>query len=123
MKILLVDDDPDIRRIGMLSLEKVGGFGVAVAVSGAEALHKVRDERPDLILLDMMMPDMDGMATLGALRAEPESAAVPVIFMTAKVQGGEVERYLRAGAAGVIEKPFDPLALPAQIKRILAALS
>jgi two-component system OmpR family response regulator len=119
MKILLVDDDPDIRRIGSLSLEKVGGFAVVLAASGAEALSKCEHEALDLILLDMMMPDMDGMATLSALRARPAAAAVPVIFMTAKVQGGETDRYLRAGAVGVIEKPFDPLALPGQIKRIL----
>ena len=120
MKILLVDDDPDIGRIGTLSLERVGGFQVLLASSGAEALRKGQSERPDLILLDMMMPDMDGMATLSALRAQAETAAIPVIFMTAKVQGGEVERYLRAGARGVIEKPFDPLGLPAEVQRILA---
>jgi CheY-like chemotaxis protein len=119
MKILLVDDDPDIRRIGALSLEKVGGFSATLVASGAEALQSCERERFDLILLDMMMPDMDGMASLHALRAQPAAAGVPVIFMTAKVQGGEVDRYLRAGAVGVIEKPFDPLALPNQIKRIL----
>jgi two-component system OmpR family response regulator len=120
MKILLVDDDPDIRRIGTLSLEKVGRFAVVLAASGAEALSKLEHERFDLILLDMMMPDMDGMATLGALRARPAERGVPVIFMTAKVQGGEIDRYLRAGALGVIEKPFDPLALPSDVRRILA---
>jgi CheY-like chemotaxis protein len=119
MKILLVDDDPDIRRIGTLSLEKVGGFQVQVAESGAEALERCRQQLPDAILLDMMMPAMDGMATLSALRAQPTTAAIPVIFMTAKVQGGEVERYLRAGALGVIQKPFDPLGLPLEIQRIL----
>jgi two-component system OmpR family response regulator len=120
MKILLVDDDPDIRRIGALSLEKVGGFAVVLAASGAEALGKLEQEHFDLILLDMMMPDMDGIATLTAERARPAERVVPVIFMTAKVQGGEVDRYLRAGALGVIEKPFDPLALPGEVRRILA---
>lgn len=119
MKILLVDDDSDIRRIGALSLEKVGGFGVVLAASGAEAVSKCERERFDLILLDMMMPDMDGMATLGALRAQPATAGVPVIFMTAKVQGDQADRYLRAGAVGVIGKPFDPLTLPAEIRRVL----
>lgn len=119
MKILLVDDDPDIRRIGALSLEKVGGFSATLVASGAEALSACERERFDLILLDMMMPDMDGLASLAALRALPAAAGVPVIFMTAKVRGGEVDRYLRAGAVGVIEKPFDPLALPGQITGIL----
>jgi len=119
MKVLLVDDQEDIRKIGRLSLESVGKLQTLVAASAAEALQLARSERPDLILMDVMMPGMDGLAALAELRRIPELSAIPVMFMTAKVQGSEVERYLRAGAVGVINKPFDPMTLPSEIRRIL----
>ncbi len=120
MKILLIDDEPDIRKIGRLSLEAVGKFEVVLAAGAAEGLALARTERPDAILLDMMMPGMDGLAALGELRAAPDLATVPVIFMTARVQRHEVERYLGLGAAGVIQKPFDPMTLPDEVRRLLA---
>lgn len=118
-KVMLVDDEDDIRTIGNLSLSRVGGWQTVLAASGAEALSKAAAEQPDLILLDVMMPGMDGPTTLGQLRAQEATAKTPVIFMTAKVQKQEVARYLELGAVGVIGKPFDPMTLPAEIKRLL----
>ena len=118
-KVLLVDDEDDIRTIGKVSLSKVGGWTTVLASSGADALVKADAERPDLILLDVMMPGMDGPTTLGRLRAQASTATTPVIFMTAKIQKQEVARYLELGAVGVIGKPFNPLTLPADIKKLL----
>ena len=120
-KVLLVDDEPDIRKIAEMSLKMVGRFEVVVASSGIEALGTAEKELPDVVLLDVMMPGMDGPTTLGRLRDQAATAKVPVIFMTAKAQKHEVERYLALGAAGVITKPFDPMTLSAEIRRILAA--
>ncbi|MFT3765006.1 MAG: response regulator [Minicystis sp.] len=106
-RVLVVDDEPHLRRIGELCLRSIGQMTVSLAASGAEAVEVAATERPDVILLDVMMPGMDGPTTLGELRARPETADIPVIFMTAKVQKHEVERYLRLGAAGVIGKPFE----------------
>jgi CheY-like chemotaxis protein len=118
-KVLLVDDEDDIRTIGNLSLSRVGGWQTVLASSGAEAVTKAAAEQPDLILLDVMMPGMDGPTTFGRLRADPATAATPVIFMTAKVQKQEVARYLELGAVGVIAKPFDPMTLPGEIRRLV----
>jgi CheY-like chemotaxis protein len=118
-KVLLVDDEDDIRTIGQVSLSRVGGWQTVLASSGADALTKAAAERPDLILLDVMMPGMDGPTTLARLRAQEATAATPVIFMTAKIQKQEVARYLELGAVGVIGKPFNPLTLPADIKKLL----
>ena len=117
--VLLVDDESDIRSIVELSLTAVGDWTVVTAVSGPEALEQLEREVPDLILLDVMMPGMDGMTTLGKIRARGDCASVPVIFMTAKVQKHEVERYLQLGAVGVLPKPFDPMRLPEDIDRTL----
>nr|WP_136924994.1 response regulator [Polyangium aurulentum] len=122
-KVLLVDDEPNIRKIGELSLKKVGKWAVVLASSGSEGIELAAQERPDLILLDVMMPGLDGPATLAELKSRAETADIPVIFMTAKVQKQEVERYLAAGAVGVIPKPFDPMSLPSQIREIIAALA
>ena len=119
-KVLLVDDEPHIRRIGELSLKGVGKWIAVLAPSGTDALAIAEREQPDLILLDVMMPGMDGPATLQQLRATESTAKIPVIFMTAKVQKHEVDKYLAAGAIGVIPKPFDPMALPSLILQILS---
>jgi len=119
MKVLIVDDEADIRRIGELSLQSVGGWQVLLAESGAEGIDTARAHRPDLILMDMMMPEMDGLTTLKQLRKVPELESTPVVFMTAKVQREEISRYLEAGAVGVVHKPFDPMMLPDEIRRIL----
>lgn len=120
--VLCVDDDPDILEVAQISLELVGGLTVTGVDSGTRCLAEVATIRPDLILLDVMMPGMDGPATLTALKAVPGVAGIPVIFMTARVQESEVEQYLAMGAAAVIPKPFDPMALADQIKAIWAGL-
>ena len=121
-KVLLVDDDADIRRIGQLSLQAVGKWKVVLAGSGAEALEAAEREQPDLVLLDVMMPGMDGPTTLAKLRESPATAKIPVFFLTAKVQRNEVERFLELGAQGVIRKPFDPMLLPEEIAQLVASL-
>jgi CheY-like chemotaxis protein len=120
-KVMMVDDEPDIRTIGELSLSAVGKWEVVLAGSGAEAVLLARHELPDLILLDMLMPGMDGIATLSRLKEQAETATIPVIFMTAHVQQHEVERCMSLGAAGVIAKPFDPMTLPQEILRHFGA--
>jgi DNA-binding response OmpR family regulator len=119
MKVLIIDDDADIRKIAGLSLSRLGGMDVIEASGGAEGLRKAQDERPDVILLDMMMPTMDGSETLAALRAQPGTATTPVIFLTAKAVHVEVERMRALGAAGVLIKPFDPRTLPADVRALL----
>jgi len=118
--ILLVDDEPDIRTIAEMSLSQVGGWTTHIASSGAEAIELATTHVPDVILLDVMMPEMDGVATFQALAARDETRNIPVIFMTAKVQSHEKERYVGQGAAGVIPKPFDPMRLPTDIRNILS---
>jgi two-component system, OmpR family, response regulator len=116
--ILYVEDDPDIREVVTMALEVVGGFQVSVASSGRDALVAVEGSIPDLILLDVMMPDMDGPTTLAHLRERPELAAVPVVFITAKVQTTEIEYFKSLGAVDVIAKPFDPVMLASQVQAI-----
>ena len=118
--VLLVDDDDDIRTIGMISLEQVGGLQVTSADGGHAGIAAARRDRPDVILLDMMMPDLDGMGTLQLLLADPETNGIPVIFMTAKVQAHDITDYLDAGASGVIAKPFDPMVLADEVRAIVA---
>ena len=110
-RILYVDDEPDIRAIAKVALEVVGEFEVVFCASGREALDQAPGFAPDLILLDVMMPEMDGPSTLAALRRLPVTATTPFIFMTAKVQKREIAHYLALGAVGVIHKPFDPMTL------------
>jgi two-component system, OmpR family, response regulator len=119
-KVLLVDDDPNIRKLAKMSLERVGQWQVVVASSGAEALDIVSTVQPDLVLLDVMMPGLDGRTTLTELKNRPATAHLPVILMTAKVQINEHEEYLNLGAAGIIIKPFDPMSLPKEITDLLA---
>jgi CheY-like chemotaxis protein len=117
-KILYVEDEPDIQTIAELALVTLGGFQLKSCASGGEALEAVGAFAPDLILLDVMMPGMDGIATLGALRANPATAKVPVVFMTARSQPAEIARYRSLGALDVITKPFDPLVLADQVRSI-----
>jgi len=121
-KVLLVDDEPDIRRIGQISLEHVGRWTVVQAQSGLQALSLAAHEQPDVILLDVMMPELDGPGTFARLREDPATAGIPVIFMTAKAQPHEVAAYRALGAAGVIAKPFDPMTLPGEVRSIVEAL-
>lgn len=117
-RILYVEDEPDIQTVAKLALEMVGGFTLETCSSGQEALDKAAAFAPQLLLLDVMMPGMDGPATLARLRALPATANVPAIFMTAKVQPGEVEQYRRLGAIDVIPKPFDPMTLSETIRNV-----
>lgn len=119
-RILYVEDAPDIRIVAQMALQAVGGFTVISCASGQEALSAAPDARADLLLLDVMMPGMDGPSTLKALRELPATAHTPVIFMTAKVQAAEVALYKALGALEVIPKPFDPMELSAQIRRVWA---
>ncbi len=116
----MVEDEPDIQTIAKLALEALGGFIIRVCGSGKDALEIAPAFAPDLILLDVMMPEMDGPTTLRALRALPAVAYTPVIFLTAKVQSHEVAQYRALGAAGVIPKPFDPMTLADSIRKIWA---
>lgn len=117
-RILCVEDEPDIQAVARMALELVGGFEVRVCSSGDEALRDLQVWQPDMVLLDVMMPGMDGPSTLKALRALPGLAGLPVAFMTAKVQPGEVAQYKALGALDVIAKPFDPMTLPGQVRTI-----
>ncbi len=114
-KIMLVEDDPDIQLITRLSLEVGGGYDVHVCNSGADAVQSVRAYAPDLVLLDMMMPGMDGLATMDAMRKLPGIAATPVVFFTANTQDQVRQDLLRRGALGVIVKPIEPNTLVEQI--------
>ncbi len=120
-RILCVEDEPDIQAVARVALELLGGFQVHLCANGQEALATVPAFVPDLILLDVMMPGMDGPTTLARLRADPASAGIPVIFLTAKVQPEEVRHYQGLGALDVIAKPFDPMTLAAQVRRIWSA--
>lgn len=116
-KILYVEDDPDIRMVAEMALEDE--FEIYECESGKIALETAAGIIPDLLLLDVMMPEMDGPTTLGKLRELEGYANIPVIFMTAKVQSQEVESYLALGAVGIISKPFDPMALGEKIRELL----
>lgn len=117
-RVVHVEDDPDIREIALIALEMVGGLEVVQFASGREALDGAVAARPDLFLLDVMMPGMNGEETLRALRQMPEFETTPVIFMTAKAQQSDVRKFLDAGALEVIVKPFDPMQLATQILAI-----
>jgi CheY-like chemotaxis protein len=117
-RILYVEDEPDIQAVARMALEMVGGFEVKVCSSGEEAVREAEDFAPDMILLDVMMPGMDGPSTLEALRQKPSLVDTPVAFMTAKVQPSEVAHYKSLGAREVIAKPFDPMTLASQVRTI-----
>jgi two-component system, OmpR family, response regulator len=113
--VLCVDDDKVILTLFERLLTN-NGYAVVTAESGDQALEVIQQTRPDLILLDVMMPGMDGPATLAALRELPATAATPIIFMTAKIQPHEMDHYRALGSAGVIAKPFDPTTLPQKVR-------
>lgn len=117
-KIMLVEDDPDIQLITRLSLEVGGGYEVLVCASGADAVQSAAAYLPDMVLLDVMMPGMDGLATMDALRELPALAATPMVFFTANTQDQVRQDLLRRGALGVIVKPIEPNALVEQIRTL-----
>ena len=114
-RILHVDDEPDIREIVDVSLSLNPDFQVRACASGTDALAAAAEWSPELILLDVMMPKMDGPATLAQLRKDPRTAEIPVLFMTARAQKREVEQFIALGAQGVISKPFDPMTLASEV--------
>ncbi len=122
-RILYVEDEQDIRQIAQLALEAVGGFTLEICASGPAAIASAPGFGPDLVLLDVMMPGMDGLTTFAELRKIPGMEAVPVIFMTAKVLPQEVARYREMGAADVIAKPFDPMTLSDTVNAIWSKIN
>ena len=117
--ILVIDDEDDIREVAQVSLEMMGNWDVLTACSGREGLAKAETEQPDAILLDVMMPDMDGPTTFQQLQETPAIRHIPVILMTAKVQASDQRRFANLGVKGVIAKPFDPLTLADRVAETL----
>lgn len=118
-RILIIDDEDDIRQVAALSLETVAGWDVIVANSGAQGLLRAAEHLPDAILLDVMMPGMDGPTTFRELRKNPVTAKIPVLLLTAKVQGADQRRFADLGVEAVLLKPFDPLTLATQMEKVL----
>jgi two-component system, OmpR family, response regulator len=119
MKILIIDDENDIRRIARLALSKVGKMDVIEASNGMEGVQKAELELPDVILLDVMMPSLDGPTTLEILHKNNNTSHIPVIFLTAKAMPSELARLKTLGVKGVLTKPFDPMTLATQIRSLL----
>jgi two-component system, OmpR family, response regulator len=117
-RITYVEDEPHIREIVQLALEELGGFTLQVCESGAEALDTAPIFHPDLVLLDVMMPGMNGIQTFRSLKELPQISSTPIIFVTAKAQKHEIQQYMLLGAADVIRKPFNPITLPDEINTI-----
>ncbi|MEH1838754.1 MAG: response regulator [Nostoc sp.] len=117
--VLIVDDEEDVRAIAQMGLEMTGGWNVLIASCGQEALIMAETNQPDVILLDMMMPDMDGRATLQQLKACPRTQHIPVILVTAKVQESDRGNFTELDVAAVFAKPFRPLKLADQINGVL----
>jgi CheY-like chemotaxis protein len=118
-KVLIIDDEDDIREVAALSLESIAGWDVVMASSGAQGLARAIEHQPDAILLDVMMPGMDGPSTFRELRANPSTAKIPVLLLTAKVQSSDQRRFADLGVEAVLFKPFDPLTLSDQIADVL----
>lgn len=118
-RILYIDDEDDIREVAQMSLELDPGFEVRGCASGPDGIAEAAAWRPDLILLDVMMPGMDGPTTFARLRENPETASIPVVFITARTQSHEVEGFRELGARGVLPKPFDPMTLADQVRGLL----
>lgn len=117
-KIMYIEDEPDITAIAKIALEDMGGFTLNCCSSGYEAVRQAPGFKPDLFLIDVMMPEMDGISTLKELRKIPEFSSTPIIFMTAKAQTTEIKEYIEVGALSVITKPFDPMKLAETIQTI-----
>ncbi|MEB3180567.1 MAG: response regulator [Nostocaceae cyanobacterium] len=119
-RILIIDDEKDIRQATQICLEVSGDWEVLTAASGTEGLVKAATEHPDAILLDVMMPDMDGLTTLSNLQANPTTQHIPVILLTAKAQAAEQRQFMQLGVAAVITKPYDPFTLSDQVVQAIA---
>ena len=119
MRILFIDDDPGIQAVAGLALERVGGFQVRICGSGKEALNAAPEFMPDIVLLDVTMPEMDGIETLQKLRKIPQTSDIPIVFLTANTQPDDITRYKELGAINVIAKPFDPMKLSETVSTLL----
>ena len=119
LRILLIEDDLDIQRMVQLSLKFQGGHQVSVASGGVQGLALAAADKPDLILLDVMMPEMDGYETCQRLKADPETRPIPVVFLSARAQHSEIQKGKELGAIGYLVKPFDPMTLGSQLETIL----
>jgi CheY-like chemotaxis protein len=120
LKILIVDDDPATLLVASMALQYTGGFEVLLASSGIDAINSAKRHRPDAILMDMVMHDLDGLSVLYRLRDEEETSNIPIIFHTARTNPADIRNLLSSGAKGVIGKPTDPLQLGKEIRRILS---
>jgi CheY-like chemotaxis protein len=120
-RILYVDDEPDIQEVVGMALELIAGAQIRSCGSGSEALAIAASFRPEIILLDVMMPGMDGPATLSALKRDPTTSSIPIVFVTAKANTRELQHFLDLGAVDVIAKPIDPMKLGSQVERIWMA--
>lgn len=118
-RILIVDNEPSIQEVAQICLETVAGWEVSIAGSGLEGLAAAEREQPDAILLDVMMPDMDGLDTFSRLQANPVTRSIPVILLTAKVQATDRQNYSKLGVRSTIAKPFSPLELAQEIATTL----
>ncbi|HEY9136964.1 MAG TPA: response regulator [Terriglobus sp.] len=118
-RILLIDDEDDIREVASLTLEATAGWEVLTANSGASGIQAALSEKPEAILMDVMMPEMDGPTTFREMQKIPELIGIPVILLTAKVQGVDQRRFSDLGVAAVLFKPFDPMTLAQQIADVL----
>lgn len=119
LRILLIEDDPDIQKMVRLSLKYQGNHEVSAASGGREGLEKAAAENPDLILLDVMMPEMDGYETIKQLKSQAGTRHIPVIFLSARAQQAEIQKGRELGAIGYLVKPFDPMTLASQLEAIL----
>ena len=118
-RILIIDDEDDIREVASLTLEAIAGWDVTCARSGAEGIQRAIRDQPEAILMDVMMPDMDGPTTFRRMQQTPEIAHIPVLLLTAKVQGIDQRRFADLGVVTVLSKPFDPMTLADQIRTAL----
>lgn len=118
-RVLVVDDEDHIREVAAVSLELTAGWEIRQARSGTEGIEMATSWRPDAVLLDVMMPDLDGPAALSRLQSGERTSQIPVVFLTAKVQTSDRHRYTSLGVSGVIAKPFDPLSLAERMSEIL----
>ena len=118
-RILIIDDEDDIRQVAAMSLETVAGWDVVLANSGKQGIERASTEQPDAILLDVMMPEMDGPTTLLKLKANGSTSHIPVLLLTAKVQGPDQRKFAEMGVKAILFKPFDPLTLARQISAAL----
>ena len=118
-RILLIDDEETIQEVVQVGIEIEAGWQVAIASSGSEGINLAQTQQPDAILLDVMMPDMDGISTLSNLKADAKTCSIPVIFLTAKTQASEKNQLQNLGVVDVITKPFNSMTLASQIAKIL----